>query len=177
MYGVKEVPKTAGFRRTDKDTHNYWYWTAQASEIGENNILVRTIRNEEKFNYDVIFYTNDKKFTLDDNPENIYEIIFRTRELNTKTKFIEHRKYEDLQPKRKFIFSMKEYHGRYLTYYISSYIRDTYNIHISFSDLNGINFFNGNESYFIERDKKKIVGNGEIIEEAIEEIEPIIKIK
>jgi hypothetical protein len=178
MYGVKEVPKYTGFGRADGDTHDYWYRTAQASEIGENNILVRTIRHEEKFNYDVIFYTNDKKFTLDDNPENIYEIIFRTRELNTQTQFINPRKYEDLQPLRKFIFSMKEYHGRYLTYYISSYIRDTYNISISFSDLNGINFFNGNEFYFVERDKKDVVESEEIVEEPIDEIpiiEPIIK--
>jgi hypothetical protein len=62
MYGVKEVPKTAGFGRTDKDTHNYWYWTAQASEIGENNILVRTIESSPKTLFLLNLRSITKKF-------------------------------------------------------------------------------------------------------------------
>jgi hypothetical protein len=174
MYGVKEWPVVCG-----SNTNGMRYYTAKATEIGHNNVLVETGFKFTKFNYNVIFFTNDKKYTLDDDIENIYEISFRTKELNIgkETHMFRLRQFEDLQPKRKFIFSMKEHHGRYLTYYISSYIRDTYNISISFSDLNGINFFNGNESYFIERDKKEVVGNEEIVEEAVEEIEPIIKNK
>jgi hypothetical protein len=143
MYGIKDVPIFSGTGIVD-NVH-YWYWTAQASEIGKNNILIQTDRDYFKFNYDVIFFTNDKKFTLDDNQDNIYEIIFSTRECNTKTILGQSRKYEDLQPQRKFILENKLGMIQ-LDYLLSKYVKSTYNVDYS------IKYFNGEESVFNERD-------------------------